>query len=85
MAIDQVPVLGLVGNQLPNPLNQQGGQYFGMTLMDNSNIVMVFPAVAVSAALAERDKKIQALRKEIGALKAQLRTSRTTKKAKRKR
>ena len=72
MAIEQVNVLALVSNQLPNPKDSQGGQYFGGTIMDDSNIVAVNTALAVSAAFAERDKKIGALQTELNELRARL-------------
>jgi uncharacterized small protein (DUF1192 family) len=72
MAIAQVNVLTLNSNQLPSPNDSPGGTYMGGTIMPSSNIVVVNTALAVNAALAKRDKKIEALQKEIDGLKAQL-------------
>jgi hypothetical protein len=70
MAAEQVNVLALVSDQLPNPKDDQGGQYFGMTIMDPSNIVVVNTALGVKAELAKRDKIIKAMQKDIDYLKA---------------
>ena len=68
----QANVLALVSNQLPSPKDNPGGPYGGGTIMDGSNIVVVNTALAIEAAFAERDKKIQALQKDVVELKARL-------------
>jgi hypothetical protein len=74
MALQQVRALAfdsLQSNQLPNPHDgSTGSTYLSGTIMDDANFADVYAARAVNAALAERDKKIEELRKSLGDLAA---------------